>query len=139
MRDVTKSLCFRWFQEVWNQNQEESIDEMLGPDCFAHGINSDEGPKGIEGFKQFYHNFKGQFQDIKIDVLDVISQDDMECAHTEVTAIHAETGKRVKFYGLCMVRIEDGKIAEAWNHYDFLNMYQQLGQVLTPLEKEAAG
>ena len=32
-----------------------------------------------------------------------------------------------------MVRVEGGKIAEAWNHYDFLDMYQQLGQVLTPL------
>ncbi|WP_207512420.1 ester cyclase [Longitalea luteola] len=138
MRDVTRSVCFRWFQEVWNQNQEETIDELLDPDCYAHGINSEDGPKGIEGFKVFYHNFKGQFQEIKIDVLDVISQDDMECAHVEVSAIHAETGRRVNFSGLALVRIENGKIAEAWNHFDFLNMYQQLGQVLTSPEKEEA-
>lgn len=135
MRDVTTTLCHRWFQEVWNNNQEQAIDEMASHDCFAHGINSADGPKGIEGFKAFYNNFRDQFHDIHIEVLDVISQDNMECAHTEVTAVHAETGKQVKFSGLCMVRIEDGKIAEAWNHYDFLNMYQQLGQVLTPLEK----
>lgn len=135
MRNIKTSLCHRWFQEVWNENQEQTIDDLLSPDCFAHGINSDDGPKGIEGFKAFYNNFKEQFHDIQIDVLDVISQDNMECAHTDVTAIHTETGKQVKFSGLCMVRIENGKIAEAWNHYDFLNMYQQLGQVLTPLEK----
>jgi len=29
------------------------------------------------------------------------------------------------------VRIQDGKIAEAWNQYDFLRMYQQAGYALT--------
>jgi len=135
MRDVTTTLCYRWFHEVWNQNQEQTIDELLSPDSHAHGLNPDNEPKGIEGFKIFYNNFKGQFHDIYVDVLDVISQDDMEFAHTDVTAIHTETGKQVKFSGTCLVRIENGKIAEAWNHYDFLNMYQQLGQVLTQLEK----
>jgi predicted ester cyclase len=41
--------------------------------------------------------------------------------------------KNVKFSGLCMVRVEGGKIAEAWNQYDFLSMHQQLGQGLAPL------
>jgi predicted ester cyclase len=120
---------------IWNQAQEQAIDTILSHNCFAHGINSEDGPKGVEGFKVFYHNFKKQFQDIQINVLDVISQDDMECAHTEVTAIHSETGKPVNFSGLVLVRIENGKIAEAWNHYDFLNMYQQLGQVLSTPDK----
>ena len=61
-------------------------------------------------------------------------QDDMESARTIVNAIHTATGKNVSFTGICMVRVQDGKIAEAWNNYDFLNMYQQLGQNLTPLE-----
>lgn len=135
MRNITNTLCGRWFHEVWNQGNEQIIDELMSPDCLAHGINSEEGTKGIEAFKDFYRNFKGQFDNINVKILDVISQDDMECAHTEVTAIHNETGKQVKFSGLVLARIENGKIAEAWNHYDFLNMYQQLGQVLTTPEK----
>ena len=73
----------------------------------------------------------------RLDVKDVVSQDDMESAFTEVTATHRDTGKPVKFSGQCMIRVQDGKIAEAWNHYDFLNMYQQLGQVLTQREASA--
>lgn len=134
MRDITKTLCYRWFHEVWNQKKEQAIDQLLSNDCFAHGINSEDGPKGIEGFKAFYHDFQSQFQNIQINVLDVIAQDDMECAHTEVTAIHEKTGKPVKFSGLCLIKIENGKIAEAWNQYDFLNMHQQLGQTLTAME-----
>ena len=105
-------------------------------DSHAHGILSADQPKGAAGFKIFYQGFKAQFDNIRITVKDVISQDDMECALTDVTAKHRETGKNVKFSGQCLVRVEGGKIAEAWNHYDFLDMHQQLGQVLTPMVEE---
>ena len=91
-------------------------------------------PRRDDGFKVFYRGFREQFEDIHIDVHDVVSQDDMECGLTEVTAKHRDTGKKVNFSGICMVRVKDGKIAEAWNHYDFLNLYQQLGQTLAPQE-----
>ena len=51
----------------------------------------------------------------------------MESALTDVTAVHIPSGKEVRFSGICTVRIKDGRILEAWNHYDFLGMYQQLG------------
>ena len=75
-----------------------------------------------------------QCANIKVDVEDVISEDDIESARTTVSAIHTESGKQVTFSGMCMVKTAQGKIAEAWNNYDFLNLYQQLGQKLTPAE-----
>jgi predicted ester cyclase len=134
MRDKKSTLLYRWFEEVWNQNQEASIDNLMAPQGLAHGIVADEHPKGPAGFRIFHRQFNDQYENVKIDVIDVISQDDMECALTEVTANHRDTGKKVKFSGLCMVRKEGGKIAEAWNHYDFLGMYQQLGHTLLPPE-----
>jgi predicted ester cyclase len=133
MRNKTSTLLHRWFEEVWNQNREDSIEQLMTNEAHAHGILPPDQPQGSAGFKIFYRSFKDQFDNIRITVKDVVSQDDMECALTDVTAKHRETGKIVTFSGLCMVRVESGKIAEAWNHYDFLDMYQQLGQVLTPL------
>ena len=133
MRNTTSTLLNRWFEEVWNQGREDSIDKLMTTEANAHGILSDDQPKGAAGFKIFYQGFKEQFDNIRITIKDVVSQDDMECALTDVAATHRETGKDVTFSGLCMVRVEDGKIAEAWNHYDFLGMHQQLGQVLTTL------
>jgi predicted ester cyclase len=72
---------------------------------------------------------------IKVSVEDVISQDDLESARTTVSAVHSESGRNVSFSGMCMVRIVEGKIAEAWNNYDFLNLYQQLGQKLCPADE----
>jgi predicted ester cyclase len=135
MRDTKSTLLNRWFEEVWNQNLEDSIDKLMTTDSHAHGILPSDQQQGAPGFKLFYRGFKEQFDNIRIIIKDVISQDDMECALTEVTAQHRETGKTVRFSGQCMVRVQDGKIAEAWNHYDFLDMYQQLGQVLTQKEE----
>ena len=134
MRNKQSTLLYRWFDEVWNQDKENSIDELMTGDGIAHGLSSEESLNGAPGFKIFYHGFRQQFEDIHIDVHDVVSQDDMECALTEVTAKQRDTGKQVNFSGICMVRVKDGKIAEAWNHYDFLNLYQQLGQALAPQE-----
>lgn len=43
----------------------------------------------------------------------------------------APTGKPIRFGGMCMVRLEDGHMAEGWNNFDFLAMYHQLGMTLT--------
>ena len=64
----------------------------------------------------------------------MICQDDMESARTKVSAVHTASGKDVEFSGICMIRIDNGKIAEAWNNYDFLTMHQQLGQKLVVSE-----
>ena len=134
MRSVQSTLLYRWFDEVWNKGDENAIDKLMTTDSKAHGIVTEDQPKGAEGFKIFFKDFNNQFQNIKVDVDDAIAQDDIESARTTVSAIHRESGKSVTFSGICMVRVAGGKIAEAWNNYDFLNLYQQLGQKLTPVE-----
>ena len=130
MPGTKSTLLHRWFEEVWNQDRETSIDKLMTTDSHAHGILPADHPKGAEGFKIFYRDFKQQFDDIHIDVIHVLSDGNMQSALTDVKAVHKDTGKTVTFSGICMVRIENEKIAEAWNHYDFLGMHQQLGKVL---------
>ncbi len=135
MRNIKSTLLHRWFEEVWNQNQEDAIEQLMTADAVTHGIVAPDQPKGAAGFKIFYRGFREQFDNIHIVVKDVVAQDDMESALTVVTATDRASGKAINFSGICLVRVEAGKIAEAWNHYDFLDMYQQLGQVLMPAEK----
>ena len=132
MRNPQSALLYKWFTDVWNNDDESSIDKLMTHDSTAKGILKEEHPKGAEGFKIFFKDFRSQFHDVKIDIEDVIAQDDMEAARTVVNAIHTQTGKKVTFSGLCMVKVANGKIAEAWNNYDFLNLYEQLGQKLMP-------
>jgi predicted ester cyclase len=131
MRNVQTTLLYKWFDEVWNKGDENAIDRLMTSESPAKGILADGQPQGAAGFKLFFNDFRTQFRDINVAVEDVIAQDDIESARTTVSAIHAESGKNVTFSGMCMVKVANGKIAEAWNNYDFLDLYQQLGQKLT--------
>jgi len=131
MRNKNTTLLYKWFNEVWNNGRREAIGELLADNVIAHGLGPDRNIRGIEAFKKFYDEFRKQVHDVKVEVADVVCQDDIESALCHVTAIHTASKKQVDFSGLCMVRIQDGKIAEAWNQYDFLRMYQQAGYALT--------
>ena len=126
MKNATHTVLYKWFNEVWNKNDVSAIEKLMTPDALAHGILDDSQPKGAEGFQLFFKSFTNEFADIKIELEEIIAQDDMECARTVVKGMHRITGKPIEFSGICMVRTKDGKIAEAWNNYDFLQMHQQL-------------
>jgi predicted ester cyclase len=51
--------------------------------------------------------------------------------HTGPGLTTSPTNKAANITGICIARIEDGKIAEGWNNFDFLSMYQQLGMTLS--------
>ena len=130
MRDIQSTLLYHWFEEVWNQNNENAIEKLMSNTAEFHGIDTGNYARGASGFKLFFRDFCTTFKNISIDVEDVISQDDVESSRTVIRAMHAETGKAVIFSGICMARVENGKIGEAWNSYDFLSLYLQLGQRL---------
>jgi len=129
MRSINTTVQYQWFNKVWNNEDETAIDELFAEDAIAHGLTEEPG---TAAFKAFYNNFKNQFSNIHVEVHDVLSEGDMEASRCKVKAIEKASGKPVEFSGVCITRIKDGKIAEAWNHYDFLNMYQQLGYTLQP-------
>ena len=140
MSDSTRTLLHRWFDEVWNQGREDAIDELMREDAVAHGLSGDAGAplRGPAGFKPFYRRFRAAFPDIRITVEDCVVQGDRIMARCHVTATHSgpgltpePTGRRVSFTGMCMIRTQDGKLAEGWNNFDFLELYQQLGMRLT--------
>ena len=132
MRDLNSTLLYNWFEEVWNRNDENAIDKLMTEDAAFSGIETGEGAKGASGFKLFFRDFTKQFHDINIVVEQVVSENDMESARTVIYATHAESGRSIVVPGICMIRVSNGKIAEAWNNYDFLSLSQQIGQKLVP-------
>jgi steroid delta-isomerase-like uncharacterized protein len=125
----------RWFDEVWNKGNEKFIDEMTHVDTKGSGLVHPDGSEVTNraAFKEFYKNFRSAFSDIHIDVEDTVTEGDKTVARCLVTGVHTgegigkpPTGKPVKFRGMCMVRLKDGKIMESWNNFDFMTMYKQL-------------
>jgi steroid delta-isomerase-like uncharacterized protein len=135
MENQKETILHRWFEEVWNQGRAEAIDELSDAGLIAHGLvdaNGDE-IRGVDAFKEFYKGFRGAFPDIQVIVEATLSEGDQIAARCTVKATHTGEGiglaprkKPVEFTGMCWVIIKDGKIAEAWNSFDFMTMFQQL-------------
>ena len=136
MSEENKALIRRWFDEVWNKGRADAIDEMFADDGIAHGLSEDPGEplRGPTGFKPFFKRFREAFPDIEVIVEDTVAEGDRVAARCTVRGRHqsdslgfAATLQPVEFTGIAIVRISNGKIVEAWNNFDFMTMFQQLG------------
>ena len=136
MSEENKALMRRWFEEVWNNGSVNAIDELMGEDCLAHGLEDEEGNpiRGPRGFKPFHARFRGAFPEITVIVEDILAEGDKVAARISVRGKHtgdhlgfAASQASVDFAGMVIVRIKDSKIVEAWNNIDFLSMNQQIG------------
>ena len=135
------TIPHRWFEEVWNKGRAEAMDEMLDPDVIIHGLVDSNGNevRGADAFRSFYESFRGAFPDIQVIVEDTVAEGDKIAARCTVKATHSgkglavsPTGNSVEFTGMCMLRVKDERIVEAWNSFDFLTMMQQIGVISPP-------
>ncbi|HYO92801.1 MAG TPA: ester cyclase [Pyrinomonadaceae bacterium] len=131
-----RQLVHRWFEEVWNQGRADAIEEMFAEDGIAHGLADESGAplRGTSVFREFHKKFRGAFPDIVVTVEDTVVEGDKVAARCSVRAMHAgddlgfaATQKPMEITGMTMARVKDGKIVEAWNNFDFMSMFRQLG------------
>ena len=138
MSEQNKALVRRWFEEVWNKGRADAIAEMLAEDAVVHGLTDDAAKplRGPAGFLPFHSQFREAFPQIKVVVEDVIAEGDKVVARCSVSGKHEgdslgfkATYSPADFDGIAIVRVKDGKIVEAWNNFDFMKMYKQLGAI----------
>ena len=136
MSEANEEFIRRWFEEVWNKGRAEAIDEMFAEEGTAFGLADEAGNalRGPAAFKVFFHKFRGAFPDIEVVVEDAIAEDDKVAARCTVRGSHrsdslgfAATNQPMEITGMSFVRVREGKIVEAWNNFDFMSMFQQLG------------
>jgi predicted ester cyclase len=136
MSVANKVLVYRWYEEVWNRKRESAIDEMLSPDVRMYGLTGDptEAAHGTEAFKKYWRVMIGVFPDVQIAVESTIAEEDKVAARCSMRATHSgtglgfePTGRKIHITGVRIAVFQDGKTVEAWNNFDILAMYRQLG------------
>ena len=133
------SLMRRWFQEVWNEGKENTIDEMFPRNSVMWGVSRpDASSRGPEEFRAFFNAMRNVFTDMRIELEDVVQQGDIAYTRFTVTANHsgegfgmAPTGKTIKLVGMCALRAANGVIVEGWNVWDQVGLLRELG-MMTP-------
>ncbi|PYS27594.1 MAG: ester cyclase [Acidobacteria bacterium] len=138
MSEANKALMRRWFEEVWNKGRAEAIPEMFADEGIAHGLSEDPANplRGPAGFLPFHTQFREAFPNIEVVVEGQLAEGDLVATRCTVRGKHtgdslgfAATQSPVDFTGVTITRIKAGKIVEAWNNFDFMKMYRQLGAI----------
>ena len=137
MSEQNKALIRRWFQEVWSEGREASIDALMDPGCLVHGLGQEM--RGPESFKAFHSAYRNAFPDVRLNIDDIVAQGDIVAARWSGTGTHRgnglkvpATGRQVQLSGMTFARVQNGKLVEGWNVFDQMGMYLQLGVVSLP-------
>ena len=130
MSEQNRALAVRWFEEVWNQGNESTIDELFDPQGKCYGFpESNSVLTGPEGFKAVHRQFQNAFGQIHIHIDDLIAMGDRLAIRWTCNAVHngdglgfPATGKKTTIPGSSFLTCRDGKIIEGWNFMDLTRM-----------------
>lgn len=133
-------LLKRWYREVWREGKNETIHELLAPNAVLSGQSGPQAEiHGPAEFVAFAERIREAFPDGDIVVEDAFGVDDKVAVRWSATMTHRggglgvpATGKKVKFTGMTIARIVDGKIVEGWDNWDRLAMLEQIGAYRPP-------
>ncbi|WFE91985.1 ester cyclase [Roseibium porphyridii] len=131
--EVVKS----WFERVWAQEDEGAIEELFVSDGPARGLGTyvrdddarfaDHARIGPEGFKEFHRSLLKLVGNVDISVTMDMEQGDWLALLCVLKATKRGTDMKVQTTGTIFIKVANGQIIEAYNHFDFMSLFGQLG------------
>ena len=123
MSDENKRIVRDFFDLCWNQNKpDEAIAQYRDPNCISHGLAAAD-LRGLAAYRAFLEVARNRFKETRIVVHDTIAEGDKVAFRA---SLHAKIdGKPVTLHGFGQVRIDQGKIVEAYNGWDTLGLLAQ--------------
>jgi predicted ester cyclase len=132
--EQNKAIVRRFFEEVWNQQKENVIDEIFASTIVFNGQSITR-----DTLKQALAGRRTAFADIHVTVDDQVAEGEKVSTRRTWRATHrgpyrgvAPTGKQVTWTQISVVRFSpQGRIVEDWAVADELSILQQLGALPT--------
>jgi predicted ester cyclase len=147
MSQDNKDIVARWFKEFWGTPWNPRIvNELATADIFMH-YPMHEPRKGRADVVDFMTEFREAFPDLNFNgVGNLIAEGNYVVGRWEGGGTHtgpafsdfrmgsipAASGRKMKFSGTSVLRLEQGRIAEELGQEDALSAMLQLGLIRTP-------
>jgi predicted ester cyclase len=131
MLEENKTLVRRYYTEVMGDLS--GIGQVVSDTFVDHHMPPDL-PPGPAGVRRFFKDILGGiFSGMKIDIEFMIAEGDKVDCHFVVTVKHIgefagimPKGNTIRLPAISTFRIDNAKLAEAWEIYDKDNMLQQM-------------
>jgi|SRR5579871_1562440 len=142
LQDENKAIVGRWFTDFWGRTCNLSIvDQIAAPDMLLK-YSLHEPRKGREDIKAFMTDFRAAFPDLNFwGTADLIAEGDYVVGRWEGGGTHtgpafkdflagalpARSGRRMRFTGVTVLKLENGRIVEEIGLDDGVAALTQLG------------
>ena len=131
--EANAALIRRLYDEAFNRGNFAFADQVHGPGYRYHDTTVAGAPVDHATYMARNAGFAAAFADRKVEIEDLIAAGDRVVARAVMHATHsgflgdiAPTGRTVRLASTIIYRFESGRVAEEWEIFDKLGMYQQL-------------
>jgi len=135
-QDDNKIIARQFYESVINKSDFALASEILAENFWDHSDPPDQ-PKGIDGLKQFLSMISTAFPDIRVEIKDMIAEEEMVAVRLKVSGSQKgilmgtipPSGKHAEWSGMDFLRVSEGKIVERWSVRDLLGLMKQIGAI----------
>ena len=126
-----RTVARRWFEEVWNERRDDSVDELMAADSYGHVEGGEV--RGPDGFRQMRAMFLSALPDVRIEVEDVIAEGNRAAVRWRAVGTHGGEGfgfkatqRPVDVRGTTWMVVRDGQIVEGWDTWNLSGLLESL-------------
>jgi predicted SnoaL-like aldol condensation-catalyzing enzyme len=110
-----KEFVRNHFEEFVNRKNLNIADVNFAPEFVDHGADVPPGlATGPAGAKQYVGGAYKKFPDIRVEILDLIAEDDRVVVRNHWTGTEAASGTKYEFSGIVIWRIAHRQLVERW-------------------------
>ncbi len=124
----------RYIDECWNRGRIDLVDELVDADFIDHLPFETQLPDGITGLKSMIETVRLGFSDFRIDVEDMIAEDDRVVTRFLVKGTHdgpffglPPSHRQAQIDGIAIFRVDHHQILDQWCMVDRNRLMQQIG------------
>lgn len=136
--DTTRRLVRRFYDQFWNSRNFGAAERIMGPHAVIRGTlgTTAEGPRGLERYAE---QFIDAFEDLRMEIQEVIVDRDRAAARIAWTGRHVgealgcpASGHTVRHECVAWFRTAHGRIVEVTVHGDLSALRRQLATIEAP-------
>jgi steroid delta-isomerase-like uncharacterized protein len=134
MSGTNSQIVRRFYQDLLSQGRLDAADELLAPGYVDHEVSPDR--RGSHPFVSWLGAFDAGFRNRAIVLEDFAEHDGVvsvrwsgSFTHTRAFLGYPATGRTFEAGGVGVFRVEDGKIAERWEHPHGPSLARQLARL----------
>ena len=133
--EENNKATLRRFYKLFNQKKLDKCNELVASEFVSHRTTGDISREDLINGSEMLIT---AFPDFKATIEHLVAEGDMIAYREICTGTHkgefmgiAPTGKKIEIINTSILKIIDGKWAEAWPTLDLMRLMQQLGVIPT--------